>query len=81
MTQVQRAVKGQENLAFAAAAAEFAAPPGNTQSIAEMMRLALEGICPDIRQRARVWLRRVGVNVVDEGVHNAVKATATGLRR
>jgi hypothetical protein len=51
--EVQRAVKGQEQLAFVGA--EMISPPiraTHSQS-REMMRLALEGICPAIRQRAK----------------------------
>lgn len=78
---MQRAVKGQEQLAFVGAAKDFVAFPGNTRSIAEMMRLALEGFCPSVRQRAVDWLfQSVGVKVVDEGVQYATEAAATGLR-
>lgn len=78
---MQRAVKGQDQLAFIGADSAFSVHPGNTQSIAEMMRLAMEGFCPSVRYRSRAWLlKNVGVKVVDEGVQYATEAAATGLR-
>lgn len=78
---MQRAVKGQEQLAFVGAANVYAAHPGNSQSITTMMKLACEGLCPSIRQRAGDWLfRNLNVKIVQERGNNATEAAAANLR-
>jgi len=75
-------IGGSERLAFAGAAQQYAAQPGQSQPITDMMRLACEGFCPDIRQRASDWLlRNVGVKVVHDGGEDATASETEGFRR
>jgi hypothetical protein len=78
---VQRAVKGREQLVFVGAAEDYAAHPGNTQSIETMMQLAMEAVCLSIQRRARDWLFMfVNVKIVDEGGQYATEAAPACLR-
>lgn len=78
---MQRAIMGQEQLAFVGAEQSFAADPRASQPIIDMMRLAMEGVCDDIRERASAWLfRNVGVKVVHERGDSATSAKAANIR-
>lgn len=79
---MQSAIKGTEQLAFVGAEQAFAADPRASQPITDMMRLAMEGVCDNIRERASAWLfRNVGVKVVHDGGENATPAAAESLCR
>lgn len=58
--------QAEELKTYQRAADDFAASPGRSESITTMMRLACEGVCLAVRQRARNWLFvQVGVRVTD----------------
>lgn len=73
-----------ERATFGSAAAIAAAEPGDSQAIADMMRLSTEGTNPYCRQRARDWLfQHCNVRVSDDAkqeVHHAAPAPTAHIR-
>lgn len=80
---LQTAIQTQERVIFYRAREDHERDPGNSNSIATMMELALEAACDHIRHLAGRWLlRRYGVVVVhEESPRDATPAQATGIRR
>lgn len=79
---MHRAIRGRELLEYVGAEKEFSAHPSASAPITTMIRLAMEAMCGEIRQRAADWLlRHVGVVVIIEEGSNAAPTAAEGIRR